>query len=440
MTRKMFSRILGAASALSLAWAFGTGAVLAQTTENDPVSITNIPFLDMPLETASEKSPYYGPVTGAGAAAGQNGSPKHLPDSIWHLAGYAQAGAFITNGDKNDSFMEGKFSPGFHFLYKEVIMFEAELEIETEDGETKVALEYSQLDWLVLDNTTLIFGKFLSPIGLFRERLHPGWINKLPSAPVGFGHGGVQPLSEIGFQVRGVMPLSSGEPFESARITYALMVGNGPRLGHGGIELEGFSDDDNRNKSFGGRVAFLPVPYLEFGFSYLGANVVGPEDHDTEENLVGNYDLIGFDASYTRSSFDIRFEFLDSRIRGLEDEDHLIAAVGRLVPLSVGPEEEAELLETNADWRAWYAQAAYRLDGISDHRIIKNLEPVIRYGRLRQSGNHELEEANENQLTLGLNYWLAPSAALKLAVQLRDFRDPDRADETIFQFQVVYGF
>ena len=56
-------------------------------------------------------------------------------------------------------------------------------EIEIDDaGETETNLEYLTIDWFINDYMALIAGKFLSPIGQFRQNLHPSWINKLPSA------------------------------------------------------------------------------------------------------------------------------------------------------------------------------------------------------------------------------------------------------------------
>jgi len=102
------------------------------------------------------------------------------PATSWHLAGYADVGFEAVSGDTKDTFVAGKFNPSFHFQFKDWIMFESELEIETSDeGETEIAVEYSQLNFLVHDNVTLVVGKFLSPIGQFQERLHPSWINRV---------------------------------------------------------------------------------------------------------------------------------------------------------------------------------------------------------------------------------------------------------------------
>jgi hypothetical protein len=106
------------------------------------------------------------------------------PNTLIHLAGYADVG--YTDTDSEDgSFNVGTFSPIFHFQYRDLVMLESELEFEVEpDGETSVALEYLTVDFFLNDYMALVGGKFLSPVGQFRQNLHPSWINKLPSASI----------------------------------------------------------------------------------------------------------------------------------------------------------------------------------------------------------------------------------------------------------------
>ena len=98
----------------------------------------------------------------------------------------------------------------------------------------------------VNDYVALVGGKFLSPIGQFRQNLHPSWINKLASAPPGFGHDGAAPTSDIGLQARGGFQI--GNMFAN----YAVYASNGPELNSTfedgefeleGIRAEGFDED-----------------------------------------------------------------------------------------------------------------------------------------------------------------------------------------------------
>lgn len=338
----------------------------------------------------------------------------------WHLAGYAHTDFVSTDAaGEEDSFSGASFSPVFHFQYGDIVLFEAEPELSvTETGETELELEYAQINLLLHDSLTLVTGKMLSPVGQFRERLHPAWINKLPNAPAGFGHGGVQPLGEVGVQVRG------GIPVAGMTVTYAVGVGNGPRVGHHGLETEGFGKDDNSDKAVAGRIGFLPFPYLEIGGSFMVAEATG-EEGPSGPNTNGDFILWGADAAYTRGPWDVRFEYVYAELDtfwGLADEA-----------------DPATSLIPKTDWQAWYVQAAYQLSGLTNMRIVRNFEPVVRYGQFTGDGFDEFLEGQEHRLNIGLNYLFAPSLIAKGSVEWRD-RKAGQEDETRFLLQLAYGF
>lgn len=222
--------------------------------------------------------------------------PMDSADSKWHLAGYASTLFRTSLGDsRHPTFVAGNFNPGFHFQYKDLLLFEGELEFEIgEDGKTELALEYTSLNLFVTDFLTIAAGKFLSPIGQFQERLHPTWINKMSDRPAGFGHGGIQPLSDVGVMLRGAFKV--GKP---TTINYALFVGNGPQveLDDGELEafeVEGFGRDDNANKTVGGRIGILPVPHVEVGASIMAGKVQGKRvDGITGRVTSGRFLLVG---------------------------------------------------------------------------------------------------------------------------------------------------
>ena len=190
------------------------------------------------------------------------------PNTLIHLSGYADIGY----ASDNESFNVGTFAPIFHYQYRDLVMLEAELEFEVEaDGSTAIGLEYATIDLFLNDYVTFIGGRFLSPIGQFRQNMHPSWINKLVSAAPGFGHDGAAPTSEMGFQLRGGFEM--GDMFAN----YAFYVSNGPELvaaeeSEGeyvleGIDAEGFARDVDNKKAYGGRLGILPMVGLEIGFS-----------------------------------------------------------------------------------------------------------------------------------------------------------------------------
>lgn len=314
------------------------------------------------------------------------------PESILHVTGYASTG-FQYDKDGNTTFNIGSFSPIFHFLYKDILLMETELEIEAEeDGGTGFMMEYLTLDLFLNDYATLVMGKYLSPLGQFKQNLHPTWINKLPSAPIGFGHGGIVPMSDIGIQLRG------GLPMNQMRIEYALSVDNGPQyvLGGdhhsagGGVSLShaGFPVDDNNDKVIGGRICLLPRPNYSLAGSFATGGVVNLD------NVGVDYQVLGFD-SWWRPAF---FNNLELR--------------GEYLTKSAGDET----------YTAYYAQAACMLPF--------KLEGVIRYGNLDNNGDVS------TQIAPGINYLISSNVIAKLAYEIND--SDDFQDQLLFQ--LAYGF
>ncbi len=351
-------------------------------------------------------------------------------DAKWHLSGYASTGFRVSDkGDEEDTFEAGRLNPIFHFQYKDLVLFEGEFQFQVNSaGKTDTELEYATIDVLLHDDAALMAGKFLSPIGQFQTRLHPDWINKFPNAPAGFGHGGVQPLSDVGVMLHGGFAFNPLVNYPL--VNYAIFVGNGPQLEFEdeleAIEFEGFGSDNNGNKSLGGRIGILPIPHLEIGGSFMTADiegVAGSSGPVTE----GEYTLWGVDAAFTRGPWDVRFEYLSSEL------DSFFSAIEA---------DEATELVPETDFDAWYVQVAYQLRGVTDARFLRNLEPVVRYGEVDAEGFAHFvgHIVPEDRLSVGLDYWIAPSAVAKFAVSWRDFVDSGAEDATEFRGQLAYGF
>lgn len=297
--------------------------------------------------------------------------------SVTHFAGY---GAVTYSDPENatGSFNAVNFNPIFHFQYGERILWETELEVEVEEnGETELALEYSTIDFFLNDYVALMAGKFISPLGNFRQNLHPAWINKLPSAPPGFGHDGAAPLADVGFQFRGGMPFGT-----QSRFTYAGYIGNGPILeGEAGeihgIDTDGFTGDNDGEKVLGGRVSVLPIPKLEIGFSsaFGDAAVVINDELDFEGDPTRQYQALGADILYQWNDLELRGEYIQ------QDVENLLT--------SIAPE--------GGTWETWYAQGAYKF-------AQAKWEGVIRYTDYTSPHASQSQE----QLSYGINYLLAP--------------------------------
>lgn len=329
--------------------------------------------------------------------------------AVTHIAGYAAAG-YASEENGGDAFNLANFNPIFHFQYGDRILWESELEVEIEeDGSTNVALEYSTIDVFLNDYLIFVAGKFISPIGNFRQNLHPAWINKLPSAPPGFGHDGAAPLAEVGFQLRGAVGFGQQRKF-----TYAGYIGNGPKLEgedgeiHG-IDTDGFTGDADDEKIIGGRVSVLPVPKLELGLSAAvgDAAVVENDEADFEGDPSRGYQVFGIDAAYQWRDLDLRAEYVQQDI---DNNDNSIAPEG-------------------GKWETWYVQGAYKF-------AQDKWEGVLRF--TDYTSPHP--DRSQEQWAVGINYLITPNSMIKFAYEVNDGLTDKQTDKDRFLIQLAYGY
>ena len=344
-------------------------------------------------------------------------------DSSVDLSGYAVVNYSDTES-KGSAFDNVAVAPILHYNYKDLVMLETEFElVNTADGETEVVLEYMTIDLFLNDYMTLVAGKFISPIGQFRQNVHPSWINKLPTAPVGFGHGGAAPLSETGFQLRG------GFPVGEMRGNYAVYVSNGPVLHSevdGGelavedIVAEGATSDTDGNKVFGGRIGFLPISSLEVGLSLASGKAqvveIGGASAELKSSSNFDYDVFGTDFRYGWDNLELRGEYIQTEIGKLD---------GTVILEDTTSFTEAEV----GKWKTWYLQAAYKIPKTA-------FETVIRTGDLETPHMSQ----NLSQTTLGVNYLFSSSVIAKLAYEMKNYDEPGKDNEDTILAQLAYGF
>ncbi len=343
------------------------------------------------------------------------------PNTLIHMAGYADVDYMKKQGE-DGSFTVGSFSPIFHFQYRDLVMLESELEFEVADtGETEVGLEYLTIDLFLNDYATLVAGKFLSPIGQFRQNLHPSWINKMASAPPGFGHDGAAPVSDTGLQLRG------GFPIAGVRTNYAVYAGNGPELnaetGDGvefeleGVRAEGFGADNDGEIVYGGRFGILPVAGLEVGLSGLtGKATVTELEVDpsvlTPPTLASegkrDYDVFGADFNLQYRSFGLRGEYVKTR---------------------VGSTSKGTAASPGARWTTWYTQASYRF-------LPTKWEAVLRYTDFDSA----VDLQDQTQWGVGINYLFTNNFIAKLNYEFNDNDLGSEADDNRVLGQLAYGF
>jgi hypothetical protein len=158
-------------------------------------------------------------------------------------------------------------------------------------GYLQKEVDYLQLDYIANAHLTVTVGRFLTPFGVYNERLYPVWIRDLQTDPLilpiatGPSGAGTGAMLRGGFDVaRGVevnyatyfSTLSTNTPLDSERLA-GMRAGiflPGPRLEFGGSFQHLLQDD--RSNAFGFHAAWQP-PVLpldiraEFARSHTGS-------------------------------------------------------------------------------------------------------------------------------------------------------------------------
>jgi len=335
------------------------------------------------------------------------------------IAGYGTAGFTARSGE--DPFFDAAFNAIFLWKFTDRLLFEGELEFEFEDGNTTTNLEIAQASYLLNDYMTIGVGRFLNPMDYFVERQHMNWVNKFPDKPLAV-YDGLLPESELGAQLRGVIPIGP------TKLEYAAFVANAPDLitmPNGDFSTLGMLDFDNTSNhgghvTVGGHVGFIPIPELEVGYG-IQRSKVGPRDNAVEAILQS------VDFNYVRDS---------TLLKGLINfrAQWVWSHVGNFIYDPDGSQGFGPF-EFNNNRKGGYAQLAYRPTGFGN--IIKNFEPVVRYDRFDQLNTPF--GFDEERWSFGLDYWLTSSAVIKAAYEL-DTKNNGARNQNAFMLQAVVGF
>jgi hypothetical protein len=341
------------------------------------------------------------------------------------VTGYGFAG-FIDEEGEPSTFNAG-FNPIFLWRAGERIFAEAEVHFGLDDDETEVELEYADLNYILNDYMTVGAGLFLAPFGNFAERFHPAWINKLPDAPLAFGHDGLAPHHLLGIQLRGAIPISQ------TKLTYALTLTNGPRLNPGEagdpdeagmLHFDNF-EDIRHGKAVGARVGFLPIPELELSYSVIFADVNMPDDDlDHVDATLHSVDLNYVrDAEFLSGTIDFKAQWVWSLVDRTTYDPTGALGFG---PLSFSNRRHGG-----------YVQLAYRPSKL-EIDFLRNLEAIVRFDAVDLPRNAPTN-VDERRWTVGLDYWISPSMVVKVAYRFDDRDDPAGVEEDRDALLVQFG-
>jgi len=174
------------------------------------------------------------------------------------LTGTAGYFNFVTAGQNQ---LDAQINPvvlvplGDHWLVESRAEFEGAFQRPPDGGSyggmVSKNLDYAQVDYIANPFVTVTVGRFLTPFGIFNERLYPIWIRSLQQDPL------ILPLSaesNDGMMLRGGFPVNARVNFNYAAYVSAISTG------HNNLQS---------NRDLGGRMGvFLPGPRIEFGGSW----------------------------------------------------------------------------------------------------------------------------------------------------------------------------
>ncbi len=325
----------------------------------------------------------------ASALSAQSDSQDQNTDAI-------SAVPILSAGMAYNTFFQGG-TPNLHPLVSPVVLIPIGQKwlIESRDtfeinlapvlGETgyKGALEkevdYLQLDYIANPYMTFTVGRFLTPFGVYNERLYPVWIRDLQSDPLilpistgpsGAGTGAMirggfkaTPKMEINYATY-FSTLSTDNPLDSNRNVGARagIFLPGPRLEVGGSFQRLLQDD--RSNAFGFHFAWQP-PAL-------------PLDIRAE-----------FARSHNGSGYWVESAYRLSQVPILRDEMRRVQLVARMQQFYVGKVPDEDLPPVNTNMFEFGLNYYFRDD----------LRFVTSYGR-----QFAPEDGNLNVWTLGITY------------------------------------
>ncbi len=339
-------------------------------------------------------------------------TPPISPRTRFHLSGFIQA-HFQTTPDNGPSFSAIHFAPVMVWKLHDRVLVEAETEFGYSNGEFEVGLEYAQMHIKALDYLNFGVGLFLTPLGVYGEKLHPSWIYRMIDAPYPYqgGHdGGVMPSSGLGGQAYGAIPTG-----KSSSISYKVFVINGPGAVDGEFSTGGLVPDNNWNKFAGGRLAFAPVRQIEFGVS----GTTGKWDDDSTLP----YGALVGDIMASHDGFHFQGEFISTWLGETVDEElekrlyWWVQAGYRLVTLP-GEWSNFELVTRYGGAKLPAEEGAHDEPdavGVEDLRLsLKGGAPSGGDDDHGTQANSGLPEGSSHQIAFGINYYPWSSVAVRM--------------------------
>ena len=281
----------------------------------------------------------------------------------------------VSSVSKTNSFPDAdhfEFSPMLLWRHGEKFL----LEFEPSFSGGGLGVNWADVSYFAAPNLIIRAGYLVLPFGTYSKRLAAGWIDKLPTDPMGIAD---MAPTDYGVEVEGGLPLGN------MKMSYDIALSNGNQLMPDGTLGSGNIVDNNNNKTVTARLALLPFSNssLELGVSGMFEKV---GDASTSPAAKGN--SYAFDLNYVKLFNPILLNIKSQY--NIQDINSNTAQVDSL-PYTF-----------NTHATSFFAQGSIRPVGASG--FVKNLELAGRYTTYNNpAGSNGL---TQNAVTVGLDYWI----------------------------------
>lgn len=264
--------------------------------------------------------------------------------------------------------------------------FSTELPITRQDGALgptvyNHSFEYLQLNYLASPNVVITGGDFVTPFGIYKERMDPQWVRNLLDPPLIFG---ISDNSSIGGMVRGSAYVADGVKLSGAAY-YSVN--------------SAYTQFQSNRQSGGTASIYLPGPRLEIGASY--SRLLG----DDRLNIAG----ADFVWNSRQAPLDVRGEYMYAQRLG----------------------------------SGYWVEAAYKLANVTSNSFWRKCQLVARGEQffapstVAEDLDDPLPALSAKAGTVGLNYW--PTDYLKASFSYGRESDSSGSTNT-WTLGLVYRF
>ena len=297
--------------------------------------------------------------------------------------GYASNKTTVTYNGSSEVSKTNSLGDADHFEFSPMLLWRHGkkflLEFEPSFSADGLGVNWAAVSYFATPGLILRGGYLVLPFGAYNKRLAAGWINKLGSDPEGIPE-------STDFAVEAEGGLQAG----TMKWSYDFAISNGMQLQPDGTTSFIGITDNNKNKTFTGRIGWLPFANssLELGASVMTGKV--GDAGNKFENANANLYALDLNLVENLSPFQINIKGQYSETK-VDHADY------------VNPVDATTYTFDNKT-KTGYVMAAVR-PMFSKDNIVKNFELAARYGNYTTPAN-SLWGTKDNSLALSLNYWI----------------------------------